>query len=407
MQRLGVGGGPALPWIALLWGVFALALPLFSAQNRPARTADFAALSTQANAARDNNQLDQAATLYKRALALRPQWTEGWWSLGAIQYDRNQYADAARAFQKVMQQAPQQGTARLMYGLCEQELGNDTVALAQIEKAKTMELAADPQLLHVMLYQEGVLQRRAGKFEGAQKDLGELCVENVQNRDVVEQLGRVALRDRAKAPVTGPDAPAILQVGQASCLAAQKKFAQARQLYSAVLQQYPGLPNVHYAYGKFLLDASDTPAAIEQFQQVIQKDPKNVIARLQIAAAEYRTDSAKGLPYAEEAVQLAPQTPFAHYLLGLLLLDVDNYQKAIPQLQIAERAFPKEAKLYFALGSAYARAGRMKDAAQAWAKFAQLQKEQAGRPQMEGAAQAPPTASQETLGREMSAPGPK
>jgi tetratricopeptide (TPR) repeat protein len=102
MQRLGVGGGPALPWIALLWGVFALALPLFSAQNRPARTADFAALSTQANAARDNNQLDQAATLYKRALALRPQWTEGWWSLGAIQYDRNQYADAARAFQALV-----------------------------------------------------------------------------------------------------------------------------------------------------------------------------------------------------------------------------------------------------------------------------------------------------------------
>jgi tetratricopeptide (TPR) repeat protein len=389
---------------ATLCGPFVTVL---SAQARPSSAPGFAVLSAKANAARDSDQLDQAVALYKRALLLRPQWTEGWWSLGTIQYDRNHYTDAAREFQKVVQQAPQQGTARLMFGLCEFELGNDKVALQAIEKAKGQMLANDPQLRHVLLYHDGILLRRAGRFEGAQESLGELCAENVQSKESVQEQGMVALRIRAKGPVTGPDAEVVQQVGQASCLSAQKKFADARQLFSSIVQAHPDFPEIHYAYGKFLLDASDTPAAIEQFQEEIKQNPKDILARLQIAAAEYRADSASGVPYAEEAVALAPQLPFAHYLLGLLLLDIGNFQKAIPQLETAEHAFPQEAKLYFALSSAYAGAGRMQDAAHARAKFAQLQKEQANRPQMEGATAAPPSASQQTLGREVGTPGPQ
>jgi len=59
-------------------------------------------------------------------------------------------------------------------------------------------------------------------------------------------------------------------------------------------------------------------------------------------------------------------------------LDVDQYQKAIAELEIAQKAFPQEAKIYFALGSAYARAGRKEDAAKARAEFARLDKETSG-----------------------------
>jgi tetratricopeptide (TPR) repeat protein len=86
-------------------------------------------------------------------------------------------------------------------------------------------------------------------------------------------------------------------------------------------------------------------------------------------------DSAAGLPYAEEAVNLNPRMPFAHYLLGLLYLDTDNYLKAIPELEIAEKSFPKDAKVYFALGSAYSRGGRKQDAERARTKFQRLSKE--------------------------------
>jgi tetratricopeptide (TPR) repeat protein len=89
----------------------------------------------------------------------------------------------------------------------------------------------------------------------------------------------------------------------------------------------------------------------------------------------YKVDSAAGIPYAEEAVKLAPQNGFAHYLLGLLLLDTNSYEKALPELEIAQKTFPREAKLYFALGSAYSRAGRKKDAVRARATFERLTRE--------------------------------
>jgi predicted Zn-dependent protease len=73
-------------------------------------------------------------------------------------------------------------------------------------------------------------------------------------------------------------------------------------------------------------------------------------------------------------VQLDPKLPFAHYLYGLLLLDTDDYKRAIPELETAKKGITDDPKLYFALGTAYARAGRTADAERARAQFQLLQK---------------------------------
>ena len=91
-----------------------------------------------------------------------------------------------------------------------------------------------------------------------------------------------------------------------------------------------------------------------------------------MGAARYQVDSQEGLPYAEKALKLAPRLPFAHYLVGLLRLDTGNPTGAIPELQIAQKAFPTESRIYFSLGNAYARTGRKLEAAKARAEFARL-----------------------------------
>src|SRR5215469_193076 len=86
--------------VTSLFLLFALlAASVLQAQSNS--TKDFASLSAKANAARDANRLDEAATLYKQALVERPNWAEGWWSLGTIQYDSNNYSAAAKSFQKL------------------------------------------------------------------------------------------------------------------------------------------------------------------------------------------------------------------------------------------------------------------------------------------------------------------
>jgi tetratricopeptide (TPR) repeat protein len=335
---------------------------------------NFDSIAKQAAEARDADRLDEAVTLYKQSLALRPKWAEGWWSLGTLEYDRNNFAEAARAFRQLLPLAPKDGTAHVMLGLCEFELGQDASALKHIEEGKNLGVETNPQLRKVTVYHEGLLLLRTSRFESAQEVFANLCKEGTQTEEVRQNLGFAVFRLTAKsAPAEStPGSQVVARAGDAACLAAQKRYEEARQKYSALVDEYPEYPGIHYVYGRFLIEVNDVPAAVDQFQQEIRNNPGSVISRLEIAAAKYKLNSAEGVPYAEEATRLNPHLPFAHYLLGLLYLDTDAYVKAIPELEIAQRAFPKEPKIYFALGSAYSRAGRKADAEKARSTFLRL-----------------------------------
>jgi predicted Zn-dependent protease len=138
------------------------------------------------------------------------------------------------------------------------------------------------------------------------------------------------------------------------------------------VQDARAFPNVHYAYGRFLLVTEDLENAVLQFLTEIEKNPGHVRARMQIAAARYRIDSAAGIPFAKQVVELAPDYPFGHYLLGLLYFDTGDVTRAIPELEAAARMVPHESQFHFALGNAYARVGRKEDAARARAAFVRL-----------------------------------
>lgn len=348
--------------------------PLHSAAQPQTPSANFDSLAKQAAEARDSDQLDRAASLYKQALAVRPQWAEGWWSLGALEYDRNNYTAAARAFQRLLVLAPKNGTAHAMLGLCEFELGQDDNALKHIAEAQTLGVTNDTQLRRVVVYHQGLLLLRKDKFEGARDSLGQLCSQGLQDNSVTQAMGMAALRISGKnpPPESSPGANVVQRVGHAACIATAKKYDEASPEFAALVAEFPDYPNIHYAYGRFLADVNDAPAAVEQFKLEIKNNPADITSRLQIAATLYKVDSAAALPYAQEAVKLDPHSAFAHYLLGLLLLDTDDYLKAIPDLEIAAKAFPRDAKVFFALGSAYSRAGRKEDAARARATFQRL-----------------------------------
>ncbi|MGB2628641.1 MAG: tetratricopeptide repeat protein [Candidatus Acidiferrum sp.] len=334
----------------------------------------FESIAKRAAESRDANHLEEAALLYHQALALHPKWAEGWWSLGTLEYDRNHYAEAAAAFRHLLPLAPKDGAALVMLGLSEFELGQDDKAFKHLEAGKSLGIPANPQLEQVLLFHEGVLLRRQGKFESAQLSLGQLCSEGVQSREIIRELGLVMLRiDGNNAPPeNSPGAEVVRRVGYAACLTSEKKFDQAQTVYAELTEKYPEYPNLHYAYGMFFSDSGNPASAVDQFKQEISHNPLDVASRLRIVSTLYKSDSAAALPYAQQAVHLDPHLPFAHYLLGLIYLDTDDYLKAIPELEIARRAFPEDPKVYFALGSAYSRAGRKKEADEARAAFQKL-----------------------------------
>lgn len=367
-------GATPFAWLLVAASCLPGGAPL-PAQTKAATPPAFAALSAKANDARESNRLEEAAGLYRKALALRPQWAEGWWSLGTIQYEQNGYLEAAQAFQKVVALSPKMGVAWAMLGLCESELGRDDNALRHIQKGQSLGIGDDLQLRKVVLYHEGALLQRRGWFKEAQLRLRSLCWVGVETGELTQALGMTALlMPGKKPPATGaPDAEIVTRVGRAECLAGQKKYDEARREYDALAADHPDYPNLHYAYGWFLLGAGDVPAGRRELDLEIKNNPRHVMARLQIAGALHKVDPATGLPYAEQAVKLDPELPLGHYILGLLLLDTDDYVRATAELETVRRSSPGEARVYVALGAAYARAGREEDAAGARAAFLRLQ----------------------------------
>jgi tetratricopeptide (TPR) repeat protein len=353
--------------------------PLFPlsvlAQTKPSSSpAQFKSLSEQAAVASGENRLDEAAALYRKALLLQPRWADGWWALGTLQYDQNRYADAARAFEKLVALKPENGTAHAMLGLCQVELQHDELALKHFVAARQLGILDDLKLRHVVLYQLGSVQLRLRKFGDASVTLGQLVVDGVRTQEVTDGLGMAALLIQPmNLPEKGtPGRDVVEHAGQAQSLAAVKDYETGKQIFALVAGEYPAYPNVHYAFGRFLLNSHETDEALTEFERELQNDPDHLGALLELAGVRYRTDSADGVKYAEHAVKLNPQLPFGHYLLGLLYLDTGRAADAIPELEIARRAFANEPNIYYALGNAYARVGRKDEAFRTRAEFVRL-----------------------------------
>lgn len=338
------------------------------------KSATFDQLVEKAKRASEENRLDEAAALYRKALSLRPRWTEGWWSLGTLEYDQDHYAKAAQAFERLLALDPANGTAHAMLGLCQFELSKDEPALNNLLKAEQLGVIKDERLRKVALYHMGVLELRAHKFDDAKETLDQLARLGVRTKELITGLGLAVLliRPQDAPPGNTPGATVVDRAGEAEALLAAKDYEQAKQTYVQLTSEFPDYPNLHFAFGRLLLETNETDAAVEQFQLELKRDPDNVYSLLEIAAARYQVDSQDGLPYAEHALKLKPGLPFAHYLVGVLRLDTGDAAGAIPELQIAQNAFPNEPRIYFSLGSAYARTGRKAEAAKARAEFARL-----------------------------------
>jgi predicted Zn-dependent protease len=132
---------------------------------------------------------------------------------------------------------------------------------------------------------------------------------------------------------------------------------------------------VHYALGRYFVATQEPDKAVAAFEREIERSPDHVPARLGIAAIKAATDPAAALRYAEEAVKLNPAIPLGHYLLGSLLLHTSELDRAISELELAERAVKEDPRVYYALQRAYTRAGRSQDAERARTIFQRLNDE--------------------------------
>ncbi len=324
---------------------------------------EFQRLSAQANAARDANEVPQAIALYKQALALNPKWDQGWWYLGTLLYDSDQYKDGRDALRHLVELQPNAGPAWALLGLCEFETGENDKALADLERGLASSSELQPGMDAVLRYHEAVLLTRAGQFDRAIQTYALLIRRGSRSPELVSAVGLAALRTPMLPKEIPPEkADLFLTAGKASISTMSGDLEHAQQALNDLAARFPEAPGVHYLRGTFLLVA-DTGQAVQEFKQELRVNPSNFAAGAMLGWVLLRAGEFQAaLPYAEKAAMLGPNYVIAQFVYGRLLVETGSVERGIERLRVAETIDPSFLETHLSLATAYSRTGRTEDA---------------------------------------------
>jgi tetratricopeptide (TPR) repeat protein len=339
----------------------------------PAATAKFDALASKAEEARKGGRLDEAIDLYRQALAIKPDWPEGLWALGTALYELDRFADARDAFRRVLVRHSEDGTAWALKGLCEYRLKNYDTALADLVQARNRGVTGNRSVSEVARYHTAILSTRMEQYEQALAILSDFGLEGNDSPRIVEAMGLATLRlPMLPDELPGERRELVMMAGRAQYFAAARLGSAAQNAFEALTNRYSEIPNVHYAFGVYLL-GEQPDAAIEAFKRELEVSPQHVWAKVQIAFALVRRgeyEAAK--PWAQQSVEAAPNAFVARNALGQILLETGDIEGAIRELEAGVRLATDSPAMHFSLARAYRRAGRHADADREQAEFTRL-----------------------------------
>jgi tetratricopeptide (TPR) repeat protein len=349
----------------------------------PPASAEFDRLLQTAAEARQEQRWEDAIELYAKVVKIKPDYVEGYWYQGTSYYSLDDHAKGAEAFRKVVRLAPKNGAAYGFLGLCEFGLKDYDRALQHLLQSRILGVGDTQELGGVARYHAALLMTRMEQYEQALETLGEFANEGDDNPRVIEAMGIATLR-MALLPVEVPAErrERVLMAGRASYMMATRNTASAGKAFDTLAARYPETPNVHYAYGIFLLQ-EEPDKGIAEFTRELELQPGHPWSLMQIAF-EYlkRGEASAALPWAQQAAAAAPNAFPAHKALGQALLETGDVEGAIKELQIGLKLAPDSPGLHFTLAKAYQRAGRAEDAAREREEFTRL--DRLGRTQRSG-----------------------
>jgi tetratricopeptide (TPR) repeat protein len=328
-----------------------------------AQTDEFSSLAAGADAARQQGDTPRAIELYKKATEKNPNWTDGWWFLGVLQYDQNQYQPARDALTRYLQLTPKAAPAFALRGLCEFSIGAYPEALQDLELAESLGAANQPRNAQILYYHEGLLLTHFGRFEEALAKFGLLIQQGADSQDLAIAVGLAGLRRTQFPETVAPDqTPLLSAVGHAATLLMQKNYDASRQAFQAIFTEHPTTPHIHYLYG-YLLFPTNPVEAVEQFHRELAISPRNATAHAMCAwALELQGDYAASIDDARKAAEEDPSLPMAQLVYGKALIETGDLNGGLPYLESVLKAQPANLEAHLALTKAYAKLGRSEDA---------------------------------------------
>jgi len=358
-----------------------LLLAAASAAQSPPQT--FEELSARAQQAYEANHPEEAAELYARSVKLRPDWAQGWWGLGMIEYERDRYSECRDALTRMVALDASAAPGWALLGLCEFRTKQYDASFQHLKKAHMLVPVTQPggPLLDMADYHLALLLTQQGAFEVAQELLMRVARKVHSNPEMMFAAGLPALR----MPILPSEVPenrrdVVTLAGKAFWDLATETPEEAEADFTALVSQYPKFPNVHYFYGTYLAARHPEQCASE-FVQELSITPDSVPARVQLVL-QYILDSKldEALKLAREAVALSPDSVGAQLALAKTLRTQGDDHSALAAYLAAERLDPVSPAIRLYLVNAYRALGRLEDMRREKAEYDRLKAEQTNWP---------------------------
>jgi tetratricopeptide (TPR) repeat protein len=316
-----------------------------------------------ATAARQRDDVAQAVKLYGQAVQLKPEWPEGWWFLGSLQYEAEAYAAGRDALSHFLELVPEAGPAWALRGLCEFETGDYSQSLTDIQHG--LSLGAGKQTLDekILRYHVALLLTRSGNFDAAMRKYAPLARGKIPNQELLIGLGLAGLRTPLLPRDLRTDKQDLFALaGKATFLFLSGDETAARREFQELFQRFPTAANAHYLYGSLLFPTDPDQASIE-FRRELEIAPSNAAAQLMLAwDSLLRNDFSTALVYAEKAESKEPALPTARIVLGRALVETGDVKDGIDLLEKELRLAPDNFEIHLALAKAYSKSARKEDA---------------------------------------------
>ena len=329
------------------------------------------------------NRLNEAETLFVRAVVNDPRYSGARMNLAYLYLEKREPAKAVVQLNEVVTLEPNNTDAKVFLGDAYLANGNPDDAerqyldaldgrldnagallgLAQISRAKGEVKEATLMLTRVatliensnspeLLYKFASLALQAGMFDAAKAALENALKLRPNEPAYLLPLGIAWLRkgDLFEAEKVFRH---LLQLQPASdqaqihlgyVLLNQKKYDEARLWLEKSARSPSPMPEVFYYLGLVAQEQNDDAKAIELFEKAVQKLPNYAHARIALGSSYIKL---RNYPRAKEeletAVKLDPEEPTAHYNLALLYARLKDPARAQQEMKLVEQLKAKGA----------------------------------------------------------------
>jgi tetratricopeptide (TPR) repeat protein len=284
------------------------------------------------------DQYAAAAQAYSRALALEPQNFDWASLLGLAELEQGQFEVAAKTFRSALRVRPGDRPAQLHLAQCLEATANWDAARRLYEEI-LREHGDCPQAWYGL----GRVQAAGGDHSSAAVSFSKAC-------NLFPQYGAAQFALAGELRKLGKPAEAETHLA----LYAKNSAIEPRleDPVSERVRQLNQSSTVHLQRGAELASAGKLEDAIQEQRAVLQSDPNNVQAHINLISLYGRTgDEEAAKQHFETAIKLSPGRADAWYDFGVLLFSEQKYDQAEQAFRRALAINPNHAEAHNNLGA--------------------------------------------------------